>query len=109
VPDTINQSHSVNMDFDYPTAFGGIALPDAYERLLLDALKGDASLFTRSDGIENAWRLIDPVLTGWQSSTDAPTMATYEPGGWGPEESHQLLARDGHAWQMGCGEDGCLL
>jgi glucose-6-phosphate 1-dehydrogenase len=109
VPDTINQSHSVNMDFDYPKAFGGVALPEAYERLLLDALKGDASLFARSDGIENAWRLIDPILKGWQSAPDAPSMATYKRGSWGPAESDALLARDGHTWQMGCGEDGCLL
>jgi glucose-6-phosphate 1-dehydrogenase len=108
VPDTVNQSHSVTMDFDYPKAFGGMALPDSYERLLLDAMKGDASLFARSDGIEGAWRLIDPILTEWQSSTDAPAMATYKRGNWGPTESDELLARDGHMWQMGCGEDGCL-
>jgi glucose-6-phosphate 1-dehydrogenase len=109
VPDTINQSNSVNMDFDYPTAFGGIALPDAYERLLLDALKGDAALFARNDGIENAWHLIDPIIEGWSSSPDASPMTTYERDSWGPLASDALLARDGHAWQMGCGEDGCLI
>ena len=109
VPDTINQSHSVTMDFDYPKAFGGIALPDAYERLLLDALKGDAALFARSDGIEGAWRLIDPILTAWESSPEAPVMATYQPGSWGPPMADELLARDGNVWLMGCGEDGCLV
>jgi glucose-6-phosphate 1-dehydrogenase len=102
VPDTINQSHSVNMDFDYPKAFGNIALPDAYERLLLDAIKGDASLFTRSDNIEGAWRLIDPILTGWSSSPDAPPLSTYPRGSWGPASSDELLAREHHTWQMGC-------
>jgi len=107
VPDTINESHSVNMDFDYAKAFGGLALPDAYERLLLDALKGDASLFTRNDNIEDAWRLIDPILKGWEAAKDAPAMNTYSRGSWGPEASDELLARDHHAWQLGCGETGC--
>ncbi len=107
VPDTVNQSHSVNMDFDYPKAFGGIALPDAYERLLLDAMKGDASLFSRSDGIDASWSLIDPILSGWADSADAPAMATYPRGSWGPAEAEALLAREGHAWQVGCGENGC--
>jgi len=102
VPDTANESHSVNMDFDYPKAFGNIALPDAYERLLLDAIKGDASLFTRSDNIEGAWRLIDPILKGWASSADAQPMATYPRGSWGPASSDELLAREHHTWQMGC-------
>lgn len=102
VPDTINESHSVNMDFDYPKAFGNIALPDAYERLLLDAIKGDASLFTRSDNIEGAWRLIDPILKGWASSPDAPPLASYPRGSWGPAASDELLAREHHTWQMGC-------
>jgi glucose-6-phosphate 1-dehydrogenase len=109
VPDTINQSHSVNMDFDYPKAFGNITLPDAYERLLLDAIKGDASLFTRNDNIEDAWRLIDPILTGWKSATDAPPLVTYPRGSWGPAVSDELLAREHHAWQLGCGEDGCCI
>lgn len=109
VPDTVSQSHSVNMDFDYPKAFGGNALPDAYERLLLDAIKGDASLFTRSDNIEGAWRLIDPILAGWESSADAPPLVTYPRGSWGPALSDALLARDHHAWQMGCGEEGCCI
>jgi glucose-6-phosphate 1-dehydrogenase len=102
VPDTINQSHSVNMDFDYPKAFGNIALPDAYERLLLDAIKGDASLFTRNDNIEDAWHLIDPILKGWVSSPDAPPLVAYPRDSWGPASADELLAREHHAWQMGC-------
>jgi glucose-6-phosphate 1-dehydrogenase len=102
VPDTANESHSVNMDFDYPKAFGNIALPDAYERLLLDAIKGDASLFTRSDNIEGAWRLIDPILKGWASSPDAPPLSSYPRDSWGPASAVELLAREHHTWQMGC-------
>jgi len=108
-PDTIRKSRSVNMDFEYDKAFNNVSLPDAYERLLLDALKGDASLFARSDGIENAWQLIDPILTGWETSPKAPPLTRYASGSWGPQESHELIAREGHQWQMGCGEDGCLL
>ncbi len=64
VPDSDQEMRPVDMDFHYPSSFKG-GLPDAYERLLLDALAGDASLFTRSDGIEASWRLVDPVIRGW--------------------------------------------
>ena len=89
------------MDFHYSSSFGVGTLPDAYERLLLDALSGDASLFTRSDGIENSWRLIDPLITAWESS-DGPPLASYERGSWGPREANALLDRDGRVWRMGC-------
>ncbi len=107
VPDSVSESRSVNMDFQYRDVFDVSKLPDAYERLLLDALKGDASLFTRSDGIENAWRLIDPIMDGWASSPQAPPLATYQHGSWGPQEAHDLLARDGHKWRSCCEQGGC--
>ncbi|HHJ06873.1 MAG TPA: glucose-6-phosphate dehydrogenase, partial [Anaerolineae bacterium] len=72
-----------------------------YERLLLDALKGDASLFARSDEIELAWQLIDPIIQAHQSPS-APPAASYQPGSWGPAESDDLLARDGRIWRLGC-------
>lgn len=109
VPDSVNQSRSVHLDFNYKDAFSGVELPDAYERLLLDVLNGDASLFTRSDGIENSWRLIDPIIAGWEAEEDAPPLVMYKPGCWGPEESGDLLSRDGFLWQMGCGETECEL
>ena len=109
MPDTIAESRSARMDFNYHEAFPNVALPDAYERLLLDALKGDASLFARSDGIEIAWALIDPVLTGWEQTPDASPLHTYKPGTWGPAASDELLARAGHVWRYGCGEEGCCL
>jgi glucose-6-phosphate 1-dehydrogenase len=102
VPDSEQDMRSVDMEFHYRSSFGDEMLPDAYERLLLAALKGDASLFARSDGIENAWRLIDPILRGWETP-DAPPLASYEPGSWGPREAEELMARDGRAWRKGCG------
>ena len=102
VPDSAQEMRSVDMDFHYSASFEG-ALPDAYERLLLDALKGDASLFARSDEIETAWRLIDPVLRVCENP-DAPPLATYEVGSWGPVEADDFMARDGRVWRHGCSE-----
>jgi len=102
VPDTVAESKSVNMSHSYREAFPGIALPDAYERLLLDALKGDASLFARNDGIEAAWRLIDPIISGWAASSQEPPLYRYKRNSWGPEVADQLLAKDGHKWRMSC-------
>lgn len=61
-PDTVAESRSVDMEFHYAEAFGRTAIPESYERLLLDALQGDASLFTRADEVDSAWSLIDPIL-----------------------------------------------
>ncbi|PIU31577.1 MAG: glucose-6-phosphate dehydrogenase [Syntrophobacteraceae bacterium CG07_land_8_20_14_0_80_61_8] len=102
VPDTVADSRSVNMSHTYREAFPDIALPDAYERLLVDALKGDASLFARNDGIEAAWRLIDPVISGWASAATAAPPQLYPRGSWGPDAADQLPAQGGHAWRLGC-------
>ena len=101
VPDSYQDSRSVDMEFHYRTYFVQGALPEAYERLLYDALKGDASLFARSDEIELAWKLIDPVV---RSSTSPETLqpVIYTPGSWGPGEADALLMRSGHIWQTGC-------
>jgi len=93
------RTRSVDMEFHYAEDFGMGALPDAYERLLLDALQGDASLFARADEIEMAWSLIDPVLESWEGP-DAPPLAFYESGMWGPNEADALLARDGRTWHQ---------
>ncbi len=90
---------SVDMDFHYRSSFDG-ALPEAYERLLLEALAGDASLFTRSDSIEAAWRLLDPVLQGWEAQAK-PGLVIYPVGSWGPAEADQLLERDGRELALG--------
>ncbi|MCB0119925.1 MAG: glucose-6-phosphate dehydrogenase [Anaerolineales bacterium] len=96
-PDTVNETRSVDMDFHYDEAFGKSAIPEAYERLLLDALQGDASLFTRADEVETAWSLIDPILQTWETH-QTPSLAVYRPGSWGPPEGYDLLARDGRRW-----------
>ncbi len=103
VPDTLAEMRSVDMDFHYADDFGPGAIPEAYERLLLDALNGDASLYTRADTIELAWALIDPIVEGWQGP-HAPPLEVYEPGSWGPAGASALLARDGQEWTLGCGQ-----
>jgi glucose-6-phosphate 1-dehydrogenase len=107
VPDSDQDMRSVNMDFRYRSFFHQ-ALPEAYERLLLEALRGDASLFTRSDAIEAAWRLLDPVLKGWEAQ-DFPPLASYEIGSWGPDMADQLPARDGRCWRLGCKDEGGIV
>lgn len=96
------RSRSVDMDFHYAEDFGADALPEAYERLLLDALNGDASLFSRGDEVELAWQVIDPILQVWEAP-DAPPLAFYPPHSWGPAEADALLAEDGRAWLQNCG------
>jgi glucose-6-phosphate 1-dehydrogenase len=102
VPDTTAEMRSVDMEFHYADDFGELAIPEAYERLLIDALNGDASLFTRADGIERAWSIIDPILAGWELDS-APPLAFYDPGTWGPPEAAEFLARHGRRWRRGCG------
>ena len=98
VPGTSFRIESVKMDFHYGTSFGK-ASPEAYERLLLDAMSGDATLFARRDEVEQAWTVIDTVEEAWAAREDAPKLATYPAGSWGPEEADELLARDGRTWR----------
>jgi glucose-6-phosphate 1-dehydrogenase len=107
VPDSDQEMRSVDMDFHYHSSFDG-SLPEAYERLLLEALEGDASLFTRSDSIDAAWRLLDPLLQGWEAQNEPP-LETYPVGSWGPEAAEQLLGRDGRRWRMGCTDEAGTL
>lgn len=87
----------VKMDFRYGSSFGGEP-PEAYERLQLDCMLGDATLFTRADEVEAAWTLIDPVIQHWQENppTDFPN---YEAGSWGPKAADDMMQRDGRAWR----------
>ena len=87
----------VNMDFGYGASFGG-DVPEAYETLILDALLGDASLFTRADEVEEAWRIVDPIIDAWVAGA-APRFPNYASGSWGPDEADELLTRDGHRWR----------
>ena len=96
-PDTVAETRSVDMEFHYAESFGPTAIPEAYERLLLDALQGDAALFTRADEVEMAWGLIDPILQAWETD-QTPPLSVYEPGSWGPVEANALLSKDGRNW-----------
>jgi glucose-6-phosphate 1-dehydrogenase len=98
VPGTSFRIEPVKMDFHYGTSFGRPS-PEAYERLLLDAMTGDATLFARRDEVEEAWAFIDPIEEGWQAKRNAPELFFYPAGSWGPKEADDLLARDGRAWR----------
>jgi glucose-6-phosphate 1-dehydrogenase len=102
-PDSDQALRSVYMDFHYSSSFKE-ALPDAYERLILDALQKDASLFIRSDGIVASWRLIDPVIQGWTTKQDVIPLSTYKRDTNGPIEAENLIHRDGRDWRFGCSE-----
>jgi glucose-6-phosphate 1-dehydrogenase len=88
------------MSFDYASTFGRGSIPEAYERLLLDAIHGDASLFMRSDEIERAWAIVDPLVAATEHA-DAPTPTQYEPASWGPTCADALLAAEGRSWHNG--------
>ncbi len=88
---------TVNMDFRYGSSFA-VDSPDAYETLLLDAMIGDASLFTRDDEVERAWEILDPILEAWQRGDGGP-LHFYAAGTWGPPAADELLERDRRAWR----------
>ena len=88
---------NVNMDFTYGSAFS-VDSPEAYETLILDALLGDASLFTRADEVEEAWSIVTPILETW-IDMPAPAFPNYEAGSWGPDDADELMARDGRRWR----------
>lgn len=102
VPGSSLETRSVDMEFHYHGSFDDQPLPDAYERLLLDALQGDASLFTRSDEIEFAWKLVEPLLQKQEGASGAADLSIYDPGTWGPAESEAFMERDGRVWRSGC-------
>ena len=86
---------TVDMEFDYESDFGS-GTPEAYERLLLDAMTGEATLFTRSDEIEQAWEIVDPMLEHWRRGG---TPGTYKSDEWGPASADELIGRDGRKWR----------
>jgi glucose-6-phosphate 1-dehydrogenase len=95
VPGHDMRIRDVRMDFRYGTAFGG-ETADAYERLLLDAMLGDGTLFARRDEVEEAWRIVDSIVAGWKQSQRRP--AEYVAGTWGPEAADRLLTA-GRQWR----------
>ncbi|HXI19703.1 MAG TPA: hypothetical protein VNH46_01375, partial [Gemmatimonadales bacterium] len=89
---------SVDMDFEYGEAFGELE-HEAYETLLLDCMLGEATLFTRSDEVEAAWRVVDPVLEAWQARPPGH-FPNYAAGTWGPVVADEFAARDGVHWRQ---------
>jgi glucose-6-phosphate 1-dehydrogenase len=87
---------TVHMDFLYGGAFR-TAMPEAYERLILDCMVGDATLFTRADEIEEQWLLVDAIVAAWQR--DRPSFPNYAAGTWGPPSADDLIHRDGRSWR----------
>jgi glucose-6-phosphate 1-dehydrogenase len=96
VPGAGMQIRTVHMDFLYGGAFRE-GVPEAYERLVLDAMLGDATLFTRSDEVEEQWKLVDAIVGGWRRH--APTLPNYAAGTWGPVAADDLVHLDGRSWR----------
>jgi glucose-6-phosphate 1-dehydrogenase len=101
IPGAGMRTSAANMVFHY-RQFGEYAMPQAYERLLLDAIHGNASLFARNDEIERSWTLVDPLIREWESRGSQPL--EYEPGSWGPAEADDFIAQDKRSWLLGCAE-----
>jgi glucose-6-phosphate 1-dehydrogenase len=96
IPGTRMRIRPVNMEFHYGTSFVSQS-PEAYERLILDAMRGDATLFTRNDEVEALWGIIDPILTAWREDTSSP-VPQYPAGSQGPPEGNDILD-PGHTWR----------
>jgi glucose-6-phosphate 1-dehydrogenase len=97
VPGTRAQTHPVEMDFQYSDVFGRPS-PEAYERLLLDVMAGDASRFMRRDAVEASWAWITKILEGWQQQ-GVRWLPEYSAGSWGPVEADRLIQQDGRTWR----------
>jgi glucose-6-phosphate 1-dehydrogenase len=97
VPGPSIRIQSVNMDFRYGASFGETP-PDAYERLLLDAVLGDSTLYTRRDEVEAAWEYVTGILQGWADEPQG-AIALYPAGTWGPSEADAMMARSSRAWR----------
>lgn len=94
-PGLSNFLEPVEMEFCYKTSFD-TPQPEAYERLLLDVILADQTLFMDQKVIEESWKIIDPIEKVWQSGN--PKLAIYKPGTWGPKEADELINRDGREW-----------
>jgi glucose-6-phosphate 1-dehydrogenase len=100
VPDAGMKMRQTDLEFSYQREFKG-NIPEAYERLLLDALEGDASLFARADEVERAWAICDPILDAWRQKS-RPPLYIYEPAAWGPDEAIEWMAQQGRQWFDTC-------
>jgi glucose-6-phosphate 1-dehydrogenase len=92
-PEREDRIRQASLDFHYSEF--GMQMPEAYERVILDGLKGDPTLFWRADGIEAAWKAMEPLLETYDSQ---PAPAVYEPGSWGPPQAMELLRKEGRRW-----------
>jgi glucose-6-phosphate 1-dehydrogenase len=90
--------YPVKMEFNYSSSFGEVT-PEAYERLLLDVMAGDATLFMRRDAVEAAWEWVMPILRGWEQRRDR-FLPEYRAGTWGPLEADRLIEADGRHWRI---------
>lgn len=100
LPGTSLRMEPVKLDFHYATSFGKSS-PEAYERLLLDCMAGDATLFARRDEVEEAWRFVDHIENAWHQSSqeEKPLMNGFPAGSWGPKEADEMLAGEGRKWR----------
>jgi glucose-6-phosphate 1-dehydrogenase len=98
VPGQVTRIREVNMDFRYGASFGA-QLAEAYERLLLDCILGDSTLYARRDMTERGWEIVMPILQEWEATQDAARFPDYEAGTWGPQSANELLERDGRLWR----------
>ncbi|MEM1368152.1 MAG: glucose-6-phosphate dehydrogenase [Cyanobacteria bacterium P01_H01_bin.15] len=98
MPGTALRTRSVDMDFSYGNSFG-VATAEAYQRLLLDSMLADQTLFTRADEVEEAWRVVTPILSAWEAPADPNSIPQYEAGTWQPTEAEFLMNRDGRRWR----------
>ncbi len=98
MPGTELRTRSVDMDFSYGSSFG-MATTDAYDRLLLDCMRGDQTLFTRADEVEEAWRVVTPALATWDAPSNPALVPQYEAGTWEPAEAEFLINQDGRRWR----------
>jgi len=96
LPGQSMQIRTVNMDFQYGTSFGKRS-PEAYERLLLDAMLGDSTLYARGDMVEAAWELVMPILDTWKEQK--AEFPNYEAGTWGPQQADDWIEKDGRRWR----------
>jgi glucose-6-phosphate 1-dehydrogenase len=97
LPGQAMRIRQVNMDFRYGSSFG-VKPPEAYERLLLDCMLGDSTLYARRDMVERGWEIVAPILEAWKEA--ATNFPNYAAGSWGPQESFELIERDGRSWRV---------
>ena len=98
VPGQITHIRDVNMDFRYGSSFG-VQLAEAYERLLLDCILGDSTLYARKDMTERGWEIVMPILNEWAATKNEVSFPNYEAGTWGPQASHDFIESQGRRWR----------